>query len=239
MIVVMILVFVLFLNGLTSDPLPDFAHFHTWTCQSTVALTVGKDPLRELILSNDAHTIGHFGLPSDSSALAYAPSKNPLSPLNSDYHFAHMPQSKMSKDSPVPTDHLSTPESTVDSMMSQSEGTKNLLNTILERLGPALGLLNATASNPTGWLESHPPIPIPTPTAGWKKTLLKSSTPSEFDSNCTKGKMFLTSCWTYIPLCLESFDNDSIKIVCAMSYMKSRWASHWATREFKYEATPC
>jgi hypothetical protein len=38
-------------------------------------------------------------------------------------------------------------------------------------------------------------------------------------------------------LCLESFDDDSIKIIWAMSYMKSRWASHWATREFEYKAT--
>jgi hypothetical protein len=56
-----------------------------------VALIVGKDPLRELILPNDAHTIGHFGLPLDSSTSAYTPSENPLSPLNLDYHSTHMP----------------------------------------------------------------------------------------------------------------------------------------------------
>ena len=84
------------------------------------------------------HTIGRFGLPSDSSASAYAPSENPLSPLDSDYHSAHMPRSEMSEDRPIPRDRLSTLESTVDSMMSQSEATKSLLQTILDRLGPIL-----------------------------------------------------------------------------------------------------
>jgi hypothetical protein len=46
-------------------------------------LGIEKDPLRELILLNVAHTTGHFRLPSDSSTSVYAPSKNPLSPLNS------------------------------------------------------------------------------------------------------------------------------------------------------------
>jgi serine protease inhibitor len=60
----------------------------------------------------------------------------------------------------------------------------------------------------------------------------------EFDGDCTKGKAFLTSCWTYIRLCLEAFEDDTIKIIWAMSYMKSRWASRWAAREFEYEAAP-
>jgi hypothetical protein len=90
----------------------------------------------------------------------------------------------MSEDCPVPTDCLSTLKSTVDSVMSQSEATKNLLNTILKGLGPMPGLLNATAPNLTRWPQSHPPAPIPTLTAGWKKTFLKPSTPSDFDGNC-------------------------------------------------------
>jgi hypothetical protein len=133
-------------------------------------------------------------------------------------------------------DCLSSLESTVDSMMSQSKATKNLLQTILERLGPALGLLNENRPNPTGQLQSHPPTPIPTLAAGWKKTLLKPSAPLEFDGDCAKGKAFLTSWQTYIHLCLEAFEDDTVKIVWAMSYMKSGWAGHWATRDFEYKA---
>jgi hypothetical protein len=143
----------------------------------------------------------------------------------------------MSEDCLFPMDCLSSLESTVDSMMSQSEATKNLLQTILERLGPAPGLLNESRPSPTRRPQSCPPTPIPTLALGQKKTLLKPSAPSEFDSDCAKGKAFLTSCWTYIHLCLEGFKEDTIKIVWAMSYMKSAQASHWATREFEYEAT--
>jgi hypothetical protein len=69
---------------------------------------------------------------------------------------------------------------------------------------------------------------------GWKKTLLMPSAPSEFDGDHAKGKAFLISCQTYIRLCLEAFKDDTVKIVWAM---KSEWASHWAAREFEYEAT--
>jgi hypothetical protein len=143
----------------------------------------------------------------------------------------------MSKDHPFPMDHLSSFESTVDNMMSQSEATKNLLQTILERLGPALGLLNESRPSPTRWPQSCPPTPIPTPGLGGKKTLLKPSTPSEFDSDHAKGKAFLTSCQTYMHLCPEAFKDNTVKIVWAMSYMKSGRAGHWAAREFEYEAT--
>jgi hypothetical protein len=66
--------------------------------------------------------------------------------------------------------------------------------------------------------------------------MLKPSAPSEFDSDHAKGKAFLTSCQTYICLCLEAFKDDTIKIMWAMSYMKSGQAGHLATREFEYDA---
>jgi len=46
----------------------------------------------------------------------------------------------------------------------------------------------------------------------------------------------LTSCRTYIRLCLESFEDDLTKVVWAMSYMKAGHAGRWATREFEREA---
>jgi len=44
------------------------------------------------------------------------------------------------------------------------------------------------------------------------------------------------SCWTYIHLCPEVFEDDLTKIVWAMSYMKSGHANRWVTREFEQEA---
>ena len=72
-------------------------------------------------------------------------------------------------------------------------------------------------NDPPQWPTSHQPTPIPASSAGWKKISLKPSNPSKFNSDWTKGKEFLTSCWTYICLCPEAFDNDTIKIVWAMS----------------------
>jgi len=48
--------------------------------------------------------------------------------------------------------------------------------------------------------------------------------------------MFLTSCQTYICLCLESFEDDLTKVVWAMSYMKAGRAGRWAICEFEHEA---
>jgi len=60
--------------------------------------------------------------------------------------------------------------------------------------------------------------------------------PPEFSGDRASGKAFLTSCRTYIRLCPEAFEDDSTKIVWAMSYMKSGRANHWAIREFEQEA---
>src|SRR6266700_6514196 len=87
----------------------------------------------------------------------------------------------------------------------------------------------------TQQLTSCQPTSIPTSSAS-QKISLKPSNPSKFNGDQAKGKEFLTSCQTYICLCLEAFDNDTTKIVWAMSYMKSRRASRWATREFEHEA---
>ena len=50
------------------------------------------------------------------------------------------------------------------------------------------------------------------------------------------GKAFLTSCRTYIRLCLESFEDDLTMVVWAMSYMKAGHAGRWANHEFEHEA---
>ena len=74
------------------------------------------------------------------------------------------------------------------------------------------------------------------PQAG-RKISLKPFIPSDFDGDHTKGKAFLTSCWTYIHLCSEDFDDDITKIIWVTSYMKSRCVGCWATQELEYEAT--
>ena len=58
---------------------------------------------------------------------------------------------------------------------------------------------------------------------------------NKFDRNCSQGQAFLTSCQTYIHLCLDSFPSEQTKITWALSYMKSRRASKWAEQIFQWE----
>ena len=59
--------------------------------------------------------------------------------------------------------------------------------------------------------------------------------PDGFHRDQTKGQSFLTSCQTYIHLCPDSFSLDQIKIIWALSYMKSGRAGKWVARVFKWE----
>ncbi len=110
-----------------------------------------------------------------------------------------------------------------------NKATQQSLDALLERLGPAPAL-NVQVPIP---LHYTPPIPT---SAGQKKISLKPSPPPDFDGDHFAGKAFLMSCRTYIWLHLEAFDDGFVKIVWAMSYIKSGRASRWMTWEFKTEA---
>ena len=183
--------------------------------------------------------IGRFGIQSDSPASTRASSGTPLSPISLDFHSAPMSPVDMMDDERVPpNDRVSTLERTVDDVRSQGEATQALLQELLSKLGPVLAPPVNAPTDTRPPVTARPPTPIPTnstPSTG-RKTLLRPSMPAEFDGDRTKGKTFLTSCRTYIRLCLEAFADEDTKIVWALSYMKSGRAGHWAAREFEYEA---
>ena len=64
---------------------------------------------------------------------------------------------------------------------------------------------------------------------------LRPALPNKFDGDHSKGATFLQSCQTYILLCLESFSDDQVKIIWALSYMKSGQVAKWAACIFKWE----
>jgi len=138
----------------------------------------------------------------------------------------------MSEDSPVHADRLLAIEATVDEMKGTNEATHQLLQSILDRLGPTQA---QNAPIPLRRPDSRRPSPLPTPSAG-RKISLKPSSPSEYNGDRSEGKTFLTSCRTYLRLCPEAFEDDTTRIIWAMSYMKSGRAGRWATREFEQEA---
>jgi len=139
----------------------------------------------------------------------------------------------MIEDSPVNADRLLAIEATVDDMRSKNEATHQLLQTILDRLGPPQA---QNAPIPTRRPESRRPSPLPTPSAGRKNISLKPSSPSEYNGDRSEGKAFLMSCRTYLHLCPEAFEDDATRIIWAMSYMKTGRAGRWAAREFEQEA---
>jgi hypothetical protein len=142
-------------------------------------------------------------------------------------------------DDPVPpNDRVSNLERTVDEVRSQGEANQALLRELLLKLGPALAPQPNAPTHTQPPATSRPLTPIPTnytPSAG-RKTILRPSVPTDFDGDRAKGKAFLMSCRTYIRLCPEAFADDDVKIVWALSYMKSGRAGRWAAREFEYEA---
>jgi len=123
-------------------------------------------------------------------------------------------------------------EAAVDEMRGKNETVYNLLQNILDRLGPAQAQ-NAPLPRRS---DDRQPSPTPIPSAGRKKPSLKPSSPSEYNGDRSEGKAFLTSCRTYTRLCSEAFESDATRIIWAMSYMKTGRAGRWATREFEQEA---
>src|SRR6204780_3484318 len=83
-------------------------------------------------------------------------------------------------------------------------------------------------------MNSASPLPNPVALKN-KKTSLRPGTPPDYDGDRTTGKAFLTSCRTYIRLCLEAFENKNQQIMWAMSFMKSGRANHWAEHIFMQE----
>ncbi|KIM37963.1 hypothetical protein M413DRAFT_30609 [Hebeloma cylindrosporum] len=131
-------------------------------------------------------------------------------------------------------------EETISDLRSQGDDTKTLLQQVLDRrsppapvptgLPPVCTFSRSGHSAPTSPTSPHIP-----PSTGQKKAILKPSNPANFDSDHTRGKAFLTSCWTYIQLCPESFPDEITKIIWAMSFMKTGRASRWAERELESE----
>ena len=148
---------------------------------------------------------------------------------------------------PSNEDRISHLEATIDDLRSQGEATKSMLQAILDKLGaPAPNLVPPPALNPvTSPALSHPgpepntplsPISIfNTPSTGRKRPVLKASVPGDFTGDRTKGKAFLSSCWTYMHLCSEAFPDDTTRIIWALSFMKSDQAYRWAQRALDFE----
>ena len=118
----------------------------------------------------------------------------------------------MANDEPAHIGRVLALETSFDKMKSRHEATHELLQSLINRLGP-----------------THSPVQRPPSTtassAGRKNLSLKPALPPDFSGDRSTGKVFLTSCQTYIRLCLKAFDNDKMKIIWVMLYMRSGHAN--------------
>ena len=125
-------------------------------------------------------------------------------------------------------EHVPTLEERVIKMEAQGIETQNKLDQIIATI-----LNQAQPTQKTPALIQWDILPEPP-----RMCTARPSAPPEFDGDHTKGTAFLNSCETYICLCPREFLDQQMKVVWAMSYMKSGRAQKWIARIFRWEQQP-
>ena len=112
---------------------------------------------------------------------------------------------------------LALEQAYADSLAKQDD-TQKQLNRLFQQLEKLILMDKIPSTSPKIHLSNIIPIQA-TPTRRRPPPL---ALPNEYDGDLSKGQAFLTSCQTYIHLCLDSFPEEQVKITWALSYMKSR-----------------
>ena len=127
--------------------------------------------------------------------------------------------------------HFRAVEQACADSLAVQENTQRQIDTLLKGFQHLEKLMQANIpTHPQ--IHSTNPTPIQAIPTGRPPPL---ALPSEYDGNCSQGQSFLTSCQTYIHLCPDLFLSKHIKIMWAMSYMKSGRVAKWAERVFEWE----
>ncbi len=128
----------------------------------------------------------------------HMPFEGSLTDTHSDYLSIDMTH-EMVKDKPAHIGQVLALKTSINKMKSWHEATHELLQDLIDRLGPMQAL------------NMHSPIQRPpsttTSSAGQRNISLKPALPLDFSGDRNAGKVFLISCQTYIQLCPEPFDN--------------------------------
>jgi hypothetical protein len=128
-------------------------------------------------------------------------------------------------------DRITSLEQALTRLLEKEADTQQKLELLISRLD-----VTSDQVDPT------PPIDRvvlpPTKTDSVKVRSAKPASPPDFDGDHSKGSAFLNSCQTYIRLRPEEFYDEQMKIVWAMSYMKTGRAEKWTARIFRWEQQP-
>ena len=119
------------------------------------------------------------------SASTYAPFKDSLSDARSDYLSINMTH-EMVEDEPTHIGRVLALETSINKMNSHHEATHELLQDLIDRLGPTQAL---NACSPV----RRPPSTT-TSSAGQRSISLKLPLPPDFSGDRNAGKVFLMSC---------------------------------------------
>ena len=111
-------------------------------------------------------------------------------------------------------------EHALSELQVQDETTQQKLDSLIDHINKVLTHQTIT---PTPIIPSIP-----------REGSVRPALPSEFDGDRSLGMDFLYSCQTYIRLCPSSFSDDQMKIMWALSYMKSGRAAKWSARVFHW-----
>jgi hypothetical protein len=135
-------------------------------------------------------------------------------------------------------DRVSQLEQTVALLQARDIETQTKLDLTQLKLDRILAsLISEPPKNPQrSTPEPIGPMPVSSETPKTRK--VKPATPPDFDGDRIKGLAFLHSCQTYIRLCPDDFRDEQVKILWAMSYMKTDRAAKWTARIFRWEALP-
>jgi len=94
--------------------------------------------------------------------------------------------------------------------------------------------LPAIPNTPPPLVPSPPGSPSPAPPTRW--TCPKLSCPPDFNEECHNGHAFLNSCFLYIHLAPEQFQDEQERILWALTFFKGGWAAKWSENVFCQEA---
>jgi hypothetical protein len=129
------------------------------------------------------------------------------------------------------SERIAVLEQALSELQTRDVQTQQKLDLLLTHLVPP--------TRPSSPPKRDTPSPSSPPSPGPRRTLTgrgpAPALPSEFDGDRTKGMAFLRSCQTYFRLCPDSFSDDQMKILWALSYLKSGRAAKWAARVFRWE----
>jgi len=144
------------------------------------------------------------------------------------------------------TDALRYLQHHLQELTERQHASENNINTTLAALTMQLQQLTQLVANPSlPAVPNTPPPPIPSPPVSpspaptVQRTCPKLSCPLDFNGERHNGRAFFNSCFLYIHLAPEQFQDEQERILWALTFFKRGRAAKWSENIFRQEADTC